>query len=66
MMTPKAYQDGGAIFAPLARQMDTAMAEFSAEELETATRFMTAMVQATVAAREESSPDQQNASARPK
>jgi len=65
-MTPKAFQDGGAIFAPLARRMDTAMAEFSAEELETATRFMTAMVQATVAAREESSPDQQNASARPK
>jgi DNA-binding MarR family transcriptional regulator len=65
-MTPKAYQDGGAIFAPLARQMDTAMSNFSAEELETATRFMTAMVQATVAAREESSPDQQNASARPK
>jgi hypothetical protein len=31
------------------------MANFSAEELETVTRFMTAMVEATVAAREESS-----------
>lgn len=57
-MTPKAFQDGGAIFAPLARQMGSAMADFSAEELETVTRFMTAMVEATVAAREESAPDQ--------
>ncbi|RKO22121.1 MarR family transcriptional regulator [Pseudarthrobacter phenanthrenivorans] len=54
-MTPKAYQDGGAIFAPLSRHMGSAMADFSPEELETVTRFMTAMVEATVAAREESS-----------
>jgi DNA-binding MarR family transcriptional regulator len=54
-MTPKAYQEGGAIFGPLARQMGTAMANFSEEELETVSRFMTAMVEATVAAREESS-----------
>lgn len=54
-MTPKAFQDGGAIFAPLARQMDSAMTGFSQEELETVSRFMTAMVDATVAAREESS-----------
>ena len=54
-MTPKAFQEGGAIFAPLARQMGSAMAGFSADELETVTRFMTAMVEATVAAREESS-----------
>ncbi|MBA4101087.1 MAG: MarR family transcriptional regulator [Arthrobacter sp.] len=54
-MTPKAFQEGGAIFAPLARQMGSAMAGFSAEELETVTRFMTAMVEATIAAREESS-----------
>ena len=54
-MTPKAFQDGGTIFAPLARQMGTAMAAFTPEELETASRFMTAMVEATVAAREESS-----------
>jgi DNA-binding MarR family transcriptional regulator len=54
-MTPKAFQDGGAIFAPLSRRMGNALAGFSADELETATRFMTAMVEATVAAREESS-----------
>jgi DNA-binding MarR family transcriptional regulator len=54
-MTPKAYQEGGAIFGPLARRMGTAMANFSEEELETVSRFMTAMVEATVAAREESS-----------
>jgi len=53
-MTPKAYQDGGAIFAPLSQKMGTAMADFSEEELETVSRFMTAMVEATVAAREES------------
>ncbi|HEU4667798.1 MAG TPA: MarR family transcriptional regulator [Arthrobacter sp.] len=56
-MTPKAFQDGGAIFAPLARQMGSAMAAFTPGELETASRFMTAMVEATVAAREESSAD---------
>lgn len=53
-MTPKAFQEGGAIFAPLARHMDSAMAGFSAAELETVTRFMTAMIEATVAARTES------------
>ena len=54
-MTPKAFQDGGAIFAPLSRRMGGAMADFSPEELETVTRYMTAMVEATIAAREESS-----------
>ncbi|MGO4237128.1 MarR family winged helix-turn-helix transcriptional regulator [Pseudarthrobacter sp. YAF2] len=50
-MTPKAFRDGGAIFAPLAQYMDGAMAEFSPAELETVTRFMTAMIEATAAAR---------------
>ena len=54
-MTPKAFQDGGAMFMPLSRHMGTAMAEFSPEELETVTRFMTAMVEATIAARQEAS-----------
>lgn len=54
-MTPKAFQDGGAIFAPLSRRMGGAMANFSPEELETVTRFMAAMIEATVAAREEAS-----------
>jgi DNA-binding MarR family transcriptional regulator len=54
-MTPKAFQEGGAIFGPLSRRMGTAMAGFSEAELETVSRFMTAMVEATVAAREESS-----------
>ncbi|WP_066289230.1 MarR family winged helix-turn-helix transcriptional regulator [Arthrobacter sp. B6] len=54
-MTPKAFQDGGAMFMPLSRHMGTAMAEFSAEELELVTRFMTAMVEATIAARQEAS-----------
>ncbi|KRE68303.1 MULTISPECIES: MarR family winged helix-turn-helix transcriptional regulator [Micrococcaceae] len=53
-MTPKAFQDGGAVFAPLAQHMGSAMADFSQDELETVTRFMTAMVEATVAARSES------------
>lgn len=53
-MTPKAFQEGGAIFAPLAQHMGSAMAGFSAEELETVARFMTAMIEATVAARTES------------
>src|SRR3954469_19026444 len=53
-MTPKAFQEGGAIFARLAQHMGSAMAGFSAEELDTATRFMTAMIEATVAARTES------------
>jgi hypothetical protein len=52
-MTPKAFEEGGAIFAPLSRRMGSAMADFSPEELETVTRFMAAMVEATVAAREE-------------
>ncbi|MFJ5861304.1 MarR family winged helix-turn-helix transcriptional regulator [Pseudarthrobacter sp. NPDC092439] len=52
-MTPKAYQDGSVIFAPLSRHMGEALAAFTPEELEVATRFMTAMVEATVAAREE-------------
>jgi hypothetical protein len=34
--------------------MGSAMADFSQDELETVTRFMTAMVEATVAARSES------------
>ncbi|WP_457964077.1 MarR family transcriptional regulator [Arthrobacter sp. D1-29] len=54
-MTPKAFQDGSAMFMPLSRHMGTAMAAFSAEELETVSRFMTAMVEATIAARQEAS-----------
>ena len=53
-MTPKAFREGGAIFAPLARHMGSAMAGFSEEELDIVTRFMTAMTEATVAARTES------------
>ena len=53
-MTPKAFREGGAIFAPLAQHMGSAMAGFSEEELDTVTRFMTAMIEATVAARTES------------
>ncbi|MDE8587159.1 MULTISPECIES: MarR family winged helix-turn-helix transcriptional regulator [Micrococcaceae] len=53
-MTPKAFQEGGAIFAPLAQHMGSAMAGFTEEELDTVTRFMTAMIDATVAARTES------------
>ncbi|MGN7149436.1 MarR family winged helix-turn-helix transcriptional regulator [Arthrobacter sp. SAFR-179] len=53
-MTPKAFQEGGAVFAPLAQHMGSAMAAFSEAELKTVTRFMTAMVEATVAARGES------------
>lgn len=56
-MTPKAFQEGGAIFAPLSRRMGSAIADFTEEELETVSRFMTSMVEATVAAREESSAD---------
>lgn len=52
-MTPKAYRDGGAMFRPLARHMGTAMAGFTAEELEVATRFMTAMTEATISAAQE-------------
>jgi DNA-binding MarR family transcriptional regulator len=54
-MTPKAFKDGGAMFMPLSRHMGTAMAEFSPDELELVTRFMTAMVEATIAARREAS-----------
>jgi DNA-binding MarR family transcriptional regulator len=54
-MTPKAYQDGGAMFMPLSRHMGTAMAAFAEEELEIVTRFMTSMVEATIAARQEAS-----------
>lgn len=54
-MTPKAFQDGGAMFMPLSRHMGAAMAEFSPEELDLVTRFMTAMVEATIAARQEAS-----------
>jgi len=53
-MTPKAFREGGAIFAPLAHRMGSALAGFSEEELDTVTRFMTAMIDATVAARTES------------
>ncbi|MHA7223371.1 MarR family winged helix-turn-helix transcriptional regulator [Arthrobacter sp. RHLT1-20] len=52
-MTPKAYRDGGAMFFPLARHMGAAMAGFTPEELEIATRFMTAMTAATISAAEE-------------
>jgi DNA-binding MarR family transcriptional regulator len=54
-MTPKAFQDGGAMFMPLSRHMGAAMAAFSPEELDLVTRFMTAMVEATIEARQEAS-----------
>ena len=54
-MTPKAFQDGRAMFMPLSRHMGTAMAEFSPEELELVTRFIEAMITATVRAGEEAS-----------
>lgn len=60
-MTPKARQDGGAMFMPLARHMGTAMATFSEAELEIAARFMEAMIAATVAAGEEASGTAQKA-----
>lgn len=53
-MTPKAFTEGGAIFAPLSRHMGKAMAEFTDAELDAVSRFMAAMVDATIAAREES------------
>jgi DNA-binding MarR family transcriptional regulator len=49
-MTPKAYRDGGAMFRPLARHMGAALQGFTPEELEVATRFLTAMIEATVRA----------------
>ncbi|WP_284978163.1 MarR family transcriptional regulator [Arthrobacter sp. fls2-241-R2A-200] len=52
-MTPKAYRDGSAMFMPLAVRMGQAMAAYSPEELDLVTRFMTDMVEATLAARQE-------------
>lgn len=52
-MTAKAFEDGGAMFLPLARHMGAAMEGFTPEELEVATRFLTAMIGATVRAGEE-------------
>lgn len=49
-MTPKAYSDGGAMFLPLARHMGAALAEFTPEELEVATRLMNSMIEATISA----------------
>ncbi|GAB14596.1 putative MarR family transcriptional regulator [Arthrobacter globiformis NBRC 12137] len=54
-MTDKAYRDGSAMFLPLARRMDSAMAGFTVQELETAARFMDAMIAATVQASQEAS-----------
>jgi DNA-binding MarR family transcriptional regulator len=54
-MTEKAYRDGSAMFLPLARHMGRAMSGFTAQELETATRFMDAMIAATVQASQEAS-----------
>jgi DNA-binding MarR family transcriptional regulator len=52
-MTPKAYRDGAAMFRPLAIHMAAAMAEFTPEELDIATRFMSSMIEATVRAGQE-------------
>jgi DNA-binding MarR family transcriptional regulator len=52
-MTPKAYRDGAAMFLPLARQMGDAITEFTPEELEIATRFLTSMIEATIKAGQE-------------
>jgi DNA-binding MarR family transcriptional regulator len=54
-MTEKAYRDGSAMFLPLARHMGRAMAGFTEQELETAARFMDAMIAATVQASQEAS-----------
>jgi DNA-binding MarR family transcriptional regulator len=54
-MTDKAYRDGSAMFLPLARHMGAAMAGFSADELETVTRFMNSMIDATIRACQEAS-----------
>lgn len=43
------------MFLPLARQMGSAMEEFTANELEIVTRFMHSMVGATIRAGEEAS-----------
>ena len=52
-MTPKAYQDGSAMFLPLAMKMGKAMGAYTPEELELVQRFMTDMVEATIEARNE-------------
>jgi hypothetical protein len=49
-MTPKAYQDGSAMFMPLAAAMGQAMAPYSAAELKLVHRFMSDMLAATAAA----------------
>ncbi|TSE17699.1 MarR family transcriptional regulator [Arthrobacter sp. KBS0703] len=54
-MTDKAYHDGSAMFLPLARHMGAAMAGFTPQELETVTRFMNSMIEATVRAGVEAS-----------
>lgn len=51
--TAKAFRDGGAMFLPLARQMGAAMAAFTPAELDTATRFLDAMIAATIRAEQE-------------
>ncbi len=53
VMTPKAYRDGSAMFMPLAIRMGQAMGAYSADDLDVVRRFMTDMIQATVAARTE-------------
>lgn len=55
--TPKAYRDGSAMFTPLAIHMGKAMAAYSPEELNLVSRFMTDMLHATLAAREEVAPE---------
>jgi len=52
-LTPKAYRDGGAMFLPLARHMGAALEAFTPEEQELATRFLNAMIDATVRAGKE-------------
>ncbi len=54
-LTDKAYRDGGAMFLPLARHMGVALEGFTPEEQDVATRFLTAMIDATVRAGEEAS-----------
>jgi DNA-binding MarR family transcriptional regulator len=54
-MTEKAYRDGSAMFLPLARQIGSAMEEFTADELEIVTRFMHSVIDATIRAGEEAS-----------
>lgn len=53
VMTPKAYRDGSAMFMPLAIRMGQAMGAYSADELDVVRRFMSDMIEATVAARTE-------------